>query len=80
MTAILCVPRSSATRVPAFNGFGPRSAATGLLALRQPDAPRKPLMLGRERETAAAFAAIPRDGLPDFMRRPLQITRSRADR
>jgi hypothetical protein len=36
----------------------PRQAATDPLALRQPDAPRKPLMLGRDRETADAFATI----------------------
>jgi hypothetical protein len=36
----------------------PRQAAADLAAPRQPDTPRKPLMLGRDREAADAFATI----------------------
>jgi hypothetical protein len=36
----------------------PRHAAADLLRPRQPDAPRKPLMRGRDREAADAFATI----------------------
>ena len=36
----------------------PRQAAADLLRPRQPDAPRKPLMLGRDREAADVFATI----------------------
>lgn len=35
-----------------------RQAAADLLSPRQPEAPRKPVMLDRDRETADAFAAI----------------------
>jgi flagellar biosynthesis/type III secretory pathway ATPase len=38
--------------------LSPGPVAARLLAPRPPDAPRRPLMLGRERETADAFAAI----------------------
>jgi hypothetical protein len=36
----------------------PRQAAADLLRPRQPDAPRRPLMLGRDREAADVFATI----------------------
>ena len=36
----------------------PRQAAADLLRPRQPDAPRKPLMLGRDREAADVLATI----------------------
>lgn len=36
----------------------PRQAAADLLRPRQPDPPRKPLMRGRDREAADAFATI----------------------